>query len=66
MANIRSFRELLVYQNAFEAAMEIFEITKTFPPEERYSLTDQIRRSFGSVCSNRRGMEKTAISGSFR
>lgn len=52
MANIRSFRELLVYQNAFEAAMEIFEITKTFPPEERYSLTGQIRRSSRSVCSN--------------
>lgn len=52
MANIRSFRELRVYQNAFEAAMEIFEVTKTFPPEERYSLTDQIRRSSRSVCSN--------------
>jgi four helix bundle protein len=52
MANIRSFRELRVYQNAFEAAMEIFEITKAFPPEERYSLTDQIRRSSRSVCSN--------------
>ncbi len=52
MANIRGFRELRVYQNAFEAAMEIFEITKTFPPEERYSLTDQIRRSSRSVCSN--------------
>lgn len=52
MANIRSFRELRVYQNAFEAAMEIFEITKTFPAEERFSLTDQIRRSSRSVCSN--------------
>jgi four helix bundle protein len=52
MPNIRSFRELRVYQNAFEAAMQIFEITKAFPADERYSLTDQIRRSSRSVCSN--------------
>jgi len=37
---------------AFEAAMKIFEITKSFPKEEKYSLTDQIRRSSRSVCSN--------------
>ncbi len=37
---------------AFEAAMEIFEISKSFPKEEKYSLTDQIRRSSRSVCSN--------------
>ena len=41
-----------VYKLAFEAAMKIFEITKGFPKEERYSLTDQIRRSSRSVCSN--------------
>ena len=52
MARIQSFRELRVYQNAFEAAMVIFEITKSFPPEEKYSMTDQIRRSSRSVCSN--------------
>ena len=46
------FRELKVYQKAFELAIEIFEITKTFPTEEKYSLTDQIRRSSRSVCSN--------------
>ncbi len=46
------FRELLVYQKAFKVAMEIFEITKTFPREEKYSLTDQIRRSSRSVCAN--------------
>ncbi len=52
MANIRSYRELRVYQNAFQLAMEIFELTKTFPAEEKYSLVDQIRRSSRSVCAN--------------
>ena len=49
---IRSHRELEVYQLAFEVAMRIFELTKGFPSEERYSLTDQIRRSSRSVCAN--------------
>ena len=49
---IESFRELRVYQVAMDAAMEIFNISKTFPPEEKYSLTDQVRRSSRSVCSN--------------
>ena len=49
---MRSHRELEVYQLAFEVAMRIFELTKGFPPEERYSLTDQIRRSSRSVCAN--------------
>jgi len=48
---IRSHEELEVYQIAFNAAMEIFEVTKSFPKEERYSLTDQIRRSSRSVCA---------------
>jgi four helix bundle protein len=51
-ANIRHFRELEVYKLAIEAAMRIFEISKLFPAEERYSLTDQIRRSSRSVCAN--------------
>jgi len=45
MAQINSFRDLIVYQKAYELAMKIFRMTKTFPKEERYSLTDQIRRS---------------------
>ena len=49
---IKSVRDLDVYKLAFKCAMEIFQITKSFPPEERYSLTDQIRRSSRSVCSN--------------
>lgn len=49
---INSYRELRVYKEAFEAAMEIFEITKKFPAEEKYSLVDQIKRSSRSVCSN--------------
>jgi hypothetical protein len=40
-----TFKDLIVYKKAFQLAMEIFEMTKTFPKEERYSLTDQIRRS---------------------
>ena len=47
-----SFRDLTVYKKAFTLAMEIFEISKTFPQEEKYSLTDQVRRSSRSVCSN--------------
>jgi four helix bundle protein len=50
--NIRHFRELDVYKMALEAAMEIFELTKRFPVEERYSMTDQVRRSARSVCAN--------------
>lgn len=49
MPQVRSFRDLKVYQTAFESAMEIFEVSKRFPPEERYALTDQIRRSSRSV-----------------
>ncbi len=50
--NIRHFRELDVYKLALGAAMEIFEMTKSFPPEEKYSLTDQVRRSSRSACAN--------------
>ncbi|MCG2676049.1 four helix bundle protein [bacterium] len=49
---IRSYKDLRVYQLALDKAMEIFEITKTFPAEERYSLVDQARRSSRSVCTN--------------
>ena len=49
---IRSVRDLAVYRTAFDSAMQIFEISKTFPKGEMYSLTDQIRRSSRSVCSN--------------
>ena len=50
--NIRSFRELDVFNLAMDTAVEIFEMTKGFPVEERYSLTDQVRRSSRSVCAN--------------
>ena len=43
---IRTHKDLDVYNLAFEAAMEIFEITKKFPAEEKYSLTDQIKKIF--------------------
>jgi four helix bundle protein len=47
-----AFRKLKAYEKGFELAMEIFEVSKTFPKEETYSLTDQIRRSSRSVCVN--------------
>ena len=52
MAKIGSFRDLIVYQKAYKLAMEIFEISKSFPRDEIYSLSDQIRRSSRSVTSN--------------
>ena len=68
MNRIRNFRELRVYQNAMKAAMEIFEITKSFPKEENFSMVDQMRRSSRSVCANlaeawrKRNYEKHFIS----
>jgi len=52
MEIIKNHRELRVYEKSFEKAMGIFHISKEFPKEEIYSLTDQIRRSSRSVCSN--------------
>src|SRR5438094_7163909 len=52
MSLIRNFRELDVYQNAMDLTMRVFELTKKFPAEERFNLTDQIRRSSRSVCTN--------------
>jgi len=49
---IESYRDLRVYQAAIKAAMQIFDISAKFPAEEKYSMTDQIRRSSRSVCSN--------------
>ena len=51
---IKSAKDLIVYQKAYELAMEIFAISKRFPAEEKYSLIDQIRRSSRSVCTNLR------------
>lgn len=52
MSAIKHYRELNVYQSAMNWVVKIFEATKAFPKEERYSLTDQIRRSSRSVCTN--------------
>ncbi|MBE9052192.1 four helix bundle protein [Nostocales cyanobacterium LEGE 11386] len=49
---IKSHEDLEVYQMAFDMAMQIFELSKKFPVEEKYALTDQIRRSSRSVCAN--------------
>jgi four helix bundle protein len=47
-----TYKDLLAYKKAYALALKIHEITKLFPPEERYSLIDQIRRSSRSVCAN--------------
>ena len=49
---IKTHEDLVIYQKAFNVAMTIFELSKQFPREEQYSLTDQIRRSSRSVCAN--------------
>ncbi|HVM59269.1 MAG TPA: four helix bundle protein [Verrucomicrobiae bacterium] len=49
---VADYKDLRVYQLAFETTMQVFELTKQFPHEERYALTDQMRRSSRSVCSN--------------
>ena len=46
------FKDLLAYKKAFDLSMKIFELSKSFPKEEKYSLTDQVRRSSRSVCAN--------------
>ena len=48
----KGYRDLIVYQKSYKAALEIFEITESFPVNEKYSLTDQIRRSSRSIPSN--------------
>jgi four helix bundle protein len=64
----RGYRDLKVYQLSYSLALEIFEISKSFPPEEKYSLTDQIRRCSRSVPANiaeawrRRKYEKAFVS----
>jgi len=49
---VEHFRQLRVYRQAFDLAMRIFEVSATWPAEEKYSLTDQIRRSSRSICAN--------------
>ena len=49
---VRKHSDLIVYEKAFETSVAIFEMSKGFPKEERYSLTDQVRRSSRSVCAN--------------
>jgi len=47
-----TYKDLICYKKSYELAMKIFHLTKNFPSEEKYSLTDQIRRSSRSVCTN--------------
>jgi len=48
----RGYRDLIVFQTSYQLSLDIFELTKNFPKEEKYSLVDQIRRSSRSVCAN--------------
>ncbi len=48
----RDFKDLIAYQKGFTQAMNLFKLSLSFPVEERYSLTDQIRRSSRSICTN--------------
>jgi four helix bundle protein len=65
-AKIVRHTDLIVYQRAFKAAMEVFQLSKGFPKDEKYSLTDQIRRSSRSVCSNvAEGWRKRRYAASF-
>ncbi len=50
--NTFNFKESTIYKKSFSLAMEIFELSKSFPKEEKFSLTDQVRRSSRSVCAN--------------
>lgn len=50
--NYRGYKDLKVFQLSYQLSLEIFELTKNFPKEEKYSLVDQIRRSSRSVCAN--------------
>jgi four helix bundle protein len=52
MKTVRHFRELDVYQGAMSLVLRVFELTKYFPVEERYGLTNQVRRSSRSICAN--------------
>ena len=52
MAQIRSAKDLVVYQKAYALATQIYDVSKSFPADERYSLTNQIRRASRSVCTN--------------
>jgi four helix bundle protein len=51
---IKSAKDLQVYRKAYDLAMEIYHLSKSWPTEEKYSLTDQIRRASRSVCTNMR------------
>jgi four helix bundle protein len=52
--SVKSAKELIVYQKAYALGMRVFELSKRFPPEERFALTSQIRRSSRSICLNLR------------
>ena len=57
--------DLQVFEKAFDLSMKIFEVSKAFPIEEKYSLTDQIRRSSRSVCKPGRSLQEEAFKGHF-
>ena len=67
MPLVKSYKELTVWQKAMDVAMEVFELSKRFPSDERYSLTDQFRRATRSVATNiAEGWRKRRYVASFR
>ncbi len=48
----QNHRDLMIYQRAYKASLEIYKASKTFPKEERFAITDQIRRASSSICAN--------------
>jgi four helix bundle protein len=67
MPLVKSYKQLTVWQKAMDVAMEVFELTKSFPADERYSLTDQFRRATRSVATNiAEGWRKRRYVASFR
>ena len=67
MPLVKSHKELKVWQRAMDVAMAVFELTKSFPSDERFSLTDQIRRSTRSIATNiAEGWRKRRYVASFR
>lgn len=65
-AKVTRHTDLEVYQRAFKAGMEVFRLSKLFPKDEKYSLTDQVRRSSRSVCGNMaEGWRKRRYAASF-
>jgi four helix bundle protein len=66
LATVRSFKELIVWQRSIELTLEIYRLTKTFPREEVFGLTSQLRRAAVSIASNIAEGQSRGTTGEFR